>query len=42
MATALREAFVDLMELEAAVVFIDEVEEIAGAAPASCPIPHTG
>ena len=30
MATALREAFVNLMELEAAVVFIDEVEEIAG------------
>jgi SpoVK/Ycf46/Vps4 family AAA+-type ATPase len=31
MATALREAFVNLMELEAAVVFIDEVEEIAGS-----------
>jgi transitional endoplasmic reticulum ATPase len=30
MATALREAFASLMELEAAVVFIDEVEEIAG------------
>ena len=30
MASALREAFVDLMELESAVVFIDEVEEIAG------------
>jgi len=31
MTTALREAFVNLMELEAAVVFIDEVEEIASA-----------
>jgi len=31
MTTALREAFVNLMELETAVVFIDEVEEIAGA-----------
>jgi transitional endoplasmic reticulum ATPase len=31
MTTALREAFVNLMELEAAVVFIDEVEEIAGS-----------
>jgi transitional endoplasmic reticulum ATPase len=31
MATALREAFVNLLELEAAVVFIDEVEEIAGS-----------
>jgi len=31
MTTALREAFVNLMELESAVVFIDEVEEIAGA-----------
>ncbi|MGH3560606.1 MAG: ATP-binding protein, partial [Mycobacterium sp.] len=31
MATALREAFTTLMELEAVVVFIDEVEEIAGA-----------
>ncbi|GBE66516.1 hypothetical protein MFM001_29780 [Mycobacterium sp. MFM001] len=31
MAAALREAFMTLMELEAAVVFIDEVEEIAGA-----------
>jgi GNAT superfamily N-acetyltransferase len=30
MTTALREAFVNLMELESAVVFIDEVEEIAG------------
>jgi len=30
MTTALREAFVNLTELEAAVVFIDEVEEIAG------------
>jgi SpoVK/Ycf46/Vps4 family AAA+-type ATPase len=30
MASALREAFATLMELEAAVVFIDEVEEIAG------------
>jgi GNAT superfamily N-acetyltransferase len=30
MASALREAFASLMELEAAVVFIDEVEEIAG------------
>jgi GNAT superfamily N-acetyltransferase len=29
--TALREAFVSLMELESAVVFIDEVEEIAGS-----------
>ncbi len=31
MTTALRETFVNLMELEAAVVFIDEVEEIAGS-----------
>ncbi|HKP41844.1 ATP-binding protein [Mycobacterium sp.] len=31
MSTALREAFVGLMELESAVVFIDEVEEIAGS-----------
>jgi transitional endoplasmic reticulum ATPase len=31
MATALREAFISLMEVEAAVVFIDEVEEIAGS-----------
>jgi transitional endoplasmic reticulum ATPase len=31
MTTALREAFVGLMDLEAAVVFIDEVEEVAGA-----------
>jgi GNAT superfamily N-acetyltransferase len=31
MATALREAFTSLMELEAVVLFIDEVEEIAGA-----------
>jgi GNAT superfamily N-acetyltransferase len=31
MASALREAFATLMELEAAVVFIDEVEEIAGS-----------
>ncbi len=31
LASALREAFVTLMELEAAVVFIDEVEEIAGS-----------
>jgi GNAT superfamily N-acetyltransferase len=31
MATALREAFTTLMELEAVVVFIDEVEEIAGS-----------
>jgi GNAT superfamily N-acetyltransferase len=31
MSTALREAFQGLMELESAVVFIDEVEEIAGA-----------
>lgn len=30
MASALREAFTTLMDLEAAVVFIDEVEEIAG------------
>jgi transitional endoplasmic reticulum ATPase len=30
MATALREAFTSLMELEAVVLFIDEVEEIAG------------
>jgi transitional endoplasmic reticulum ATPase len=30
MTTALREAFVNLMELDSAVVFIDEVEEIAG------------
>jgi transitional endoplasmic reticulum ATPase len=30
MTTALREAFVNLMDLETAVVFIDEVEEIAG------------
>jgi transitional endoplasmic reticulum ATPase len=30
MTTALREAFVSLMELESVVVFIDEVEEIAG------------
>jgi transitional endoplasmic reticulum ATPase len=30
MATALRNAFTDLMDLESAVVFIDEVEEIAG------------
>ncbi len=30
MASALREAFATLMELEAALVFIDEVEEIAG------------
>jgi len=30
MASALREAFATLMELEAVVVFIDEVEEIAG------------
>lgn len=30
MATALRETFAGLMELEAAVVFIDEVEDIAG------------
>jgi transitional endoplasmic reticulum ATPase len=30
MASALREAFATLMELDAAVVFIDEVEEIAG------------
>ena len=32
MSTALREAFVNLIELETAVVFIDEVEEIAGCA----------
>jgi transitional endoplasmic reticulum ATPase len=31
MASALREAFTTLMELEAALVFIDEVEEIAGS-----------
>ncbi len=31
MATALREAFTSLMELESVVLFIDEVEEIAGA-----------
>lgn len=31
MAAALREAFTTLMELEAVVVFIDEVEEIAGS-----------
>jgi GNAT superfamily N-acetyltransferase len=31
MASALREAFATLMELESAVVFIDEVEEIAGS-----------
>jgi transitional endoplasmic reticulum ATPase len=31
MASALREAFATVMELEAAVVFIDEVEEIAGS-----------
>lgn len=31
MASALREAFITLMELEAVVVFIDEVEEIAGS-----------
>ena len=31
MATALREAFTGLMELESAVVFIDEVDEIAGS-----------
>jgi transitional endoplasmic reticulum ATPase len=31
MSAALREAFVSLMELDAAVVFIDEVEEIAGS-----------
>lgn len=31
MATSLREAFMGLMELESAVVFIDEVEEIAGS-----------
>jgi transitional endoplasmic reticulum ATPase len=31
MASALREAFTTLMELEAVVVFIDEVEEIAGS-----------
>jgi transitional endoplasmic reticulum ATPase len=31
MASALREAFAALMELEAALVFIDEVEEIAGS-----------
>ena len=31
MATSLREAFTGLMELESAVVFIDEVEEIAGS-----------
>ena len=31
MATSLREAFVSLTELETAVVFIDEVEEIAGS-----------
>ena len=31
MASALREAFTSLMELEAVVLFIDEVEEIAGA-----------
>lgn len=31
MSTALREAFVGVMELESAVVFIDEVEEIAGS-----------
>ena len=31
MSTALREAFQGLMELESAVVFIDEVEEIAGS-----------
>jgi transitional endoplasmic reticulum ATPase len=31
MSTALREAFVNLIELETAVVFIDEVEEIAGS-----------
>ena len=31
MATALREAFMSLMELEAVLLFIDEVEEIAGA-----------
>jgi AAA+ superfamily predicted ATPase len=31
MASALREAFTSLMELEAVVVFIDEVEEIAGS-----------
>lgn len=31
MATALREAFTNLMELESALVFIDEVEEIAGS-----------
>jgi GNAT superfamily N-acetyltransferase len=31
LASALREAFTTLMELEAAVVFIDEVEEIAGS-----------
>ena len=30
MATALREAFTSLMELESVVLFIDEVEEIAG------------
>jgi len=31
LATALRNAFTDLMELESALVFIDEVEEIAGS-----------
>jgi transitional endoplasmic reticulum ATPase len=31
MSTALRDAFTDLMELESVVVFIDEVEEIAGS-----------
>ena len=42
LAAALRETFADLAELERVLLFIDEVEEIAGIRSGGPPTPVTG